>query len=99
MECMGGMLGSNLVGMAREHKQLRPCSRVQSLQLRVQSLYQGGTCKSCIREVDVRLPEKGNSKSHGTRPVTLIITMLKWILTRRLSRKKSLSLGSRKEQG
>ena len=40
------------------------------------------------RKVDVRLP---NSKSHGARPVHLIITMIKWIRTSRLSIKNSLS--------
>ena len=44
------------------------------------------------RKVDVRLPRKGNSNSHGARPVHLIITMLKWIRTSRLSIKNSLSL-------
>ena len=44
------------------------------------------------RKVDVRLPRKGNSNSHGARPVHLIITMVKWIRTSRLSIKKSLSL-------
>jgi len=29
-----------------------------------------------FRKVDVRLPEKGNSNSHGARPVHLIITMI-----------------------
>ena len=33
----------------------------------------------------VRLPGKGNSNSHGARPVHLIITMIKWIRTSRLS--------------
>jgi len=28
------------------------------------------------REVDVRLPGKGNSNSHGARPVHMIITMI-----------------------
>jgi len=37
------------------------------------------------RKVDARLPEKGDSNSHGARPVHLIITMIKWIRTRRLS--------------
>ena len=46
------------------------------------------------RKVDVRLPGKGNSKSHGARPVHLIITMIKWIRTSRLSIKKSLSLAA-----
>jgi len=32
-------------------------------------------------EADVRLPGKGNSNSHGARPVHLIITMIKWIRT------------------
>ena len=39
----------------------------------------------CIRTVDVRLPGKVNSNSHGARPVHLIITMIKWIRTSRLS--------------
>ena len=44
-------------------------------------------------KVDVRLPGKGNSNSHGARPVHLIITMIKWIRTSRLSIKTlSLSL-------
>ena len=42
------------------------------------------------RMVDVRLPGKGNLNSHGARPVHLIITMIKWIRTSRLSIKKSL---------
>ena len=37
---------------------------------------------------------KGNSNSHGARPVHLIITMIKWIRTTRLSIKNSLSSGS-----
>jgi len=44
------------------------------------------------RTADVRLPRKGNSNSHGARPVHLIITMRKWIRTSRLSIKNSLSL-------
>ena len=43
------------------------------------------------RKVDVRLPGKGNSNSHGARSVHLIITMIKWIRTSRLSIKNSLS--------
>ena len=42
------------------------------------------------RKVDVRLPGKGNSNSHGARPVQLIITTIKWIRTSRLSIKNSL---------
>ena len=37
------------------------------------------------RKVDIRLPGKGNSTSHGARPVQLIITMITWIRTSRLS--------------
>jgi len=37
------------------------------------------------RKIDVRLPGKGNSNSHGARPVHLIITMIKWVRTSRLS--------------
>jgi len=43
------------------------------------------------RKVDVRLPGKGNSNSHGARPVHLIITMIKWFRTSRLSIKNSLT--------
>ena len=42
------------------------------------------------RTVDLRLPGKGNSNSHGARPVHLIITMIEWIRTSRLSMKNSL---------
>ena len=38
---------------------------------------------SLPRKVDVRLPGKGNSNSHGARPVHPIITMVKWIRTNR----------------
>jgi len=44
------------------------------------------------KKVDVRLPEKGNSNSHGARPVHLIVTMIKWIRTSRLSIQNSLSV-------
>jgi len=44
------------------------------------------------RKVDVRLPGKGNSNPHGARPVHLIITMIKWIRTSRLSIKNSLTV-------
>jgi hypothetical protein len=44
------------------------------------------------RKVDVRLPGKGNLNSHGARPVHLIVTMIKWILTRRLAIKNSFLL-------
>ena len=44
------------------------------------------------REVDVRLPGNGNSDSHGARPEHLIITMIKWIRTSRLSIKNSFCL-------
>jgi hypothetical protein len=44
------------------------------------------------RKADVRLPGKGNSDSHDTRPVHQIISMIEWIRTSRSSMKKSLSL-------
>ena len=44
-----------------------------------------------VLKADVRLPAKGNSNSHGARPVHLMITMIKWIRTSRLSTKNSLS--------
>ena len=42
-------------------------------------------CSVLSRKVDVRLPGKENSNSHCARPVHLIITMIKWIRTSRLS--------------
>ena len=42
-------------------------------------------------KVDIRLPGKGNTNSHGARPVHLIITMMKRIRTSRLPIKTSLS--------
>jgi len=45
------------------------------------------------RKVDVRLPRNGNSNSRGARPDHLIITVIKWDRTSRLSIKNSLSLG------
>jgi hypothetical protein len=44
-----------------------------------------------VRKVDARLPGKGNSNSHGARPVHLNITMIKWTWTSRLSIKNSFS--------
>jgi len=47
-------------------------------------------CWQGTGKVDVRLPVKGDSKSHGARPVHPIITAIKWIWTSRLSIKNSL---------
>ena len=49
-----------------------------------------------VRKVDVRLPGKGNSKPHDARPVHLIITIIKWFRTSRLSIKNSLSVYTRR---
>ena len=46
---------------------------------------------ACFRKVDIWLPGKGNSNSHGTRPVLQIISMIKWIRTSWLSIKKKLA--------
>ena len=43
------------------------------------------------RKVDVRLPGKGNSNSHGARPVHQIISMTAWLRTSELSIHNSLS--------
>ena len=43
------------------------------------------------RKVVARLPGKWSSNCHGARPVLLIITMIKWFRTSRLSIKNSLS--------
>ena len=44
-------------------------------------------------EVRRQPAHKGNSNPHGARPVHLIITMIKWVRTRRLSIKNSLYCG------
>ena len=44
-----------------------------------------------FRKVNIRLPGKRQLNSHGARPVHLIITMIEWIRTSRLSTKNSLS--------
>ena len=46
------------------------------------------------RKVLVSLPGKGNSNSHGARPVHPIISMMKWIRICRLSIKKSLFISN-----
>ena len=45
-----------------------------------------------LRNLDARVPGKENSSPHGARPVHLIITMIKWIRTSRLSIKNSVSV-------
>ena len=48
-----------------------------------------GGCYTCFtRKVDIRLPGKGDSNSHGARPVH---QKYRWIRTSRLSMKNSLS--------
>ena len=47
-------------------------------------------------KVDVRLPGKGDFNSRSARPVHLIITMIKWIQTSRLSINTSLSVAGGK---
>ena len=51
-----------------------------------------GLESSNARKVDVRLPGKGNSNTHGARPDHLIVTIMKWFWTSSLSIKNSLSL-------
>jgi hypothetical protein len=50
------------------------------------------TGTTSARKVDVRLPGKENSNSHGARPVHLITRMIELIRTSRLAMKDSLSL-------
>ena len=51
-----------------------------------------GVRVTITRKVDIRLPGKGNSNPHGTRPVHQIISLIKWIRTSSLSIKNSLSV-------
>ena len=57
-----------------------------------------GECQSTppYRKVNIRLPRKGNSNSHGARPAHQIITIIDWIRSSRLSIKNSLSAGVQK---
>ena len=48
------------------------------------------TSTSAFRKVDIRLHEKRNSNSHGARPVSQIISMIKWI---RISKELFLRTG------
>ena len=43
------------------------------------------------RQVIIRLPVKGDSKSHGARPVHQIVSMMKWIRNSELSIRNPLS--------
>ena len=45
-------------------------------------------------KVDTRLPEKGNSNSHGARPVHRIIAMIQWTRTSSLSNFPSAPQGA-----
>ena len=40
------------------------------------------------RKVDIRLPEKANSNSHGARPVYQILSMMNWIRTSKFVNKE-----------
>ena len=68
--------------------------RGQDLELRAYvcvSLLRSRDISRATGKVNGRLPGKGNSSSHGASPVHLIITITKWIRTRRLLIKNSLS--------
>jgi len=54
----------------------------------------GDIAREPAGKVEVRLPAKGNSNSHGARPVHLFITMIKRIRTSRFSIKNSPSAGN-----
>jgi len=55
------------------------------------ALTHSGRLSTSTPKVVVRLPGKGNSNTHGARPVHQISSMIKWIRTSRLSTKNSLS--------
>ena len=63
--------------------------QTSSLALAAPALSDSNKRKS-TRMVDVRLPGKWNSNSHGARPAHRIISMKKWIRTSRLSIKNFL---------
>ena len=68
-------------------RQIRDCSDQRDLHFELVPACVEFWMSRKFRKVDARLPGKGNSNSHGTRPVHLIITMIKWIRTSRLSMK------------
>jgi hypothetical protein len=64
-----------------------PASTVPELGVRVDDEHFVGSS----RKVDIRLPEKGTSNSHGARLVLQTISIIKWIRTSRFSITNSLS--------
>jgi len=77
-----------------EPSSLDPRQQPNTFKTIIESTFLKGRSEKSLnraRKVDVRLRGKGNSNTHGARPVHLIITMIKWIRTRRLSIKNSLS--------
>ena len=79
------------IRQSRSHiRQSRPDSGLGFLALGLGGIPPLGQRHHAHRRHPVSLPGKGNSNSHGARPVHLIITMIKWIRTNRLSIKNSL---------
>jgi len=72
----------------------RKSPEIKSRFLKTKTVWDGRRVQGVGCRVDVRLPGNGNSNSHGARLVHLIITMIKWIQTSRLSIRNSLSLQS-----
>ena len=64
---------------------------VQGPNSRLQVSWGGLVTCAAGRNVDIRLPGKGNSNSHGARPVHQIIAMTNRLRTSRSSINKSLS--------
>ena len=84
------------LGIRRILGDIRLWASVPSTSSCLVSIFRGtqGSGSSYIysRKVDIRLPGKAKSNSHGARLVHLIITMIKWNRTSRLSINNYLSL-------
>ena len=65
--------------------------KVKACGLRLEALVFQELLENLTRKVDVRLPGKDHSNSHGAWPVHLIIMTIKWIWTSGLAIKYSLT--------
>ena len=79
-----GMEAAGFIVLARTRVSLKWASCLSSFSWwAIPRLDWGFRFKS--KKASVKLPREGNANSHGARPVHLIITMMKWMRTSRLS--------------
>ena len=84
---------SAYVGSSKDLKDLKDVSSAHPTASSVSAArsLRAGKLPHSPRKEDARLPVKENSNSHGARPAHIIITMMWWIQTSRVSIKNSLA--------